>query len=98
MDGAGWKERLTDLIRALGQEPLEDVVLQMDLMGTEEEQCLWLKTLDSAITAAVHGDPSVVEIINSGGGYLASTPSEALRFFQEIGELYQREIARRLED
>lgn len=74
------------------------MILQMDLTRTEEERTIWLETLDSAIAAAVHGDPSVVEIINSGGGYLASTPPEALRFFQEIGELYQREISRRLED
>ena len=96
-DTSSWKERLMNLFGGLGQDPLEDVIPQMDLMGTEEERKIWLETLDSAIAAALREDPSVVEIVNSGGGFLISMPLQALGLFHEIGELYMKEVARRAE-
>ena len=90
---SSWKERLKNLFGGLGQDPLEDVILQMDLTSTEEERSIWLETLDSATAAALREDPAVVEIVNSGGGYLISTPLQALGLFHEIRELYLKEVA-----
>lgn len=86
--GETWVERLGNLFACLGQDPLDDAPVLMNILGNRDERAGWLADLDAAEAAVARGDPQAATVVNRSGGYRVTSPSEAGDYFRELRRLY----------
>jgi len=85
-----WEEDLSDLFGGyINQQPLEEAVGMMLFVSEDHPDYhqRFLQAINGGIEAALHGDTTVIGLVNQSG-YLVTTTEKALELLRELRQLY----------